>query len=434
MNKVIEYLKGKIDKDDYVVVAVSGGPDSMALLTLTRKVCNHVVCAHINHNIRAVSKDEAIFVKDYCHKIDVIFEQTEIKNYSDENFHKQARDFRYQYFEDIVNKYGAKYLLTAHHGDDLMETILMRLVRGSSLKGYSGFKRETVKNNYTILRPFIMNSKDEIENYDKSVNIPYVIDNSNYKDKYTRNRYRKKVLPFLKSENKNVIKKFNDFSCLLEQYENYVLKIASIEKDKVYQANVLNIDLFLTIDKLIQKEIINLILLELYQERIYLINDNHVKLIMELINSSKTNTNIYLPNNLKMIKTYNICEFSFDELNIEEYNIELKEVNNLPNGKNIVIIDDDVDSNYLCRLNSNEISLPLYIRTRNNGDKMLVKNMDGHKKINDIFIDNKIPLNQRKNWPIVVDSNNTIVWLPGLKKSILDKSEKGKYDIVLKYY
>ena len=108
---------------------------------------------------------------------------------------------------------------------------------------------------------------------------------------------------------------------------------------------------------------------------------------------------------------------------------------NLPNGKNIEVIQNSKDSsNNICRLSKDEIKFPLRVRTRMDGDKMTIKGMLGSKKINDIFINEKIPVSERDSWPIVVDSNNTIVWLPGLKKSKFDKQKEEKYDIILRYY
>ena len=216
MKQALEYLKKLLKKDDSVVVGVSTGPDSMALLYLLmevrKKININIVCAHVNHNVRAESKDEAIFLEDYCMKNNIVFEAMKIEKYGDDNFHNEARTIRYEFFEGLVKKYSAIYLMTAHHGDDLMETILMRLVRGSTLRGYGGFDTCIDKGSYKIVRPLIYATKDEIEEFDKEKDIPYFVDSSNKKDKYTRNRFRHVVLPFLKEEDKNVHEKFIKFS------------------------------------------------------------------------------------------------------------------------------------------------------------------------------------------------------------------------------
>ena len=119
---------------------------------------------------------------------------------------------------------------------------------------------------------------------------------------------------------------------------------------------------------------------------------------------------------------------------VSDYKFELKNDIKLLNGKTFQIVEkEDSDSNYVCRLDSTEVSLPLYVRNRCSGDKIAVKNLNGSKKIKDIFIDSKIPLKDRESWPILVDSNDTILWVPGLKKSKYNKEKNGKYDIIIRY-
>ncbi len=441
MEEAYKYILNELDLhyNETVIVAVSGGPDSMALLHLLTRIKKAiditVVCAHVNHNVRKESESELIFVKNFCMQHGVVFESMKIEDYGDDNFHNEARIKRYDFFRDIVKKYKSRYLFTAHHGDDLMETILMRIVRGSTLKGYSGFSEILKMNDYTIVRPLIHLTKIEIEKYDKRHKINYVIDGSNLKDVYTRNRYRKYALPFFKKEDPNVHAKFYKFSKTLLEYDDYINKIVQKKIKKIYVQGMLNIELFFNEENLIQTKIIYSILENIYQDDLMLITDHHVELIHNMMKSKKPNATIYLPNGLKAIKTYNSLVFVYDEVKANEYIFELSNNINLPNGKNIEIVDKTtLKDNNVCFLKSDEIKLPLYVRTRKNGDKMYVKGMLGRKKINDIFIDSKISMPERESWPIVVDSNNDIVWLPGLKKSKFDKTNEKNYDIILKYY
>ena len=424
---------------DTVVAAISGGPDSMALLHMLSKVKDAmeitVVCAHVNHNVRKESNEEAIFVEKFCRNHGIIFEYMKIEDYGDDNFHNEARTKRYHYFGEIVKKYHARYLFTAHHGDDLMETILMRIVRGSTLRGYSGFSYKVEMGNYTILRPFIGVTKEEIIEYDKKNKIPFVKDASNDKDVYTRNRFRKYVVPALKKEDPNVHHKFLKFSRTLLEYNNYIDRQVENLIPRIYMQNELNLDEFLKLDHVIAMKVIYYILEHVYHDDLMLITDHHAELILQLILSKKANAYIYLPNHLKAVKTYDKLTFVCDEEPNGSYEIELIQYLNLPNGKNIeVISSSSKDNNFICRLSSDDVVFPLHVRNRANGDKMSVKGMLGRKKINDIFIDEKIPMNERELWPIVVDSKGTIVWLPGLKKSKFDKTKDEKYDIILKYY
>jgi len=154
-------------KEDTIVAGVSAGPDSMALLyilsDLRKKNGYKIVIAHINHNVRKESYEEAEFLKKYCDDNDIVFESMIIKKYGDDNFHNEARNIRYNFYRDLIKKYRANYLMTGHHGDDLIETILMRIVRGSTIKGYSGFSQIVDMKDYKIVRPIQMLSLFHME-------------------------------------------------------------------------------------------------------------------------------------------------------------------------------------------------------------------------------------------------------------------------------
>lgn len=442
MEEAYNYLMNdlRIKYGDSIVVAVSGGPDSMVLLNLLIRIKKaldiEVVCAHVNHNTgRPGQAEEQKFVEKYCRNNKITFETMTIEDYGDDNFHSEAHTKRYNYFSSLVKKYNAKYLFTAHHGDDLMETILMRIVRGSTLRGYSGFSKVVDKGSYKIVRPLIHMTKKEIEDYAKKHKIPFAIDSSNMKDVYTRNRYRKYILPEFKKEDKNVHNKFYKFSKTLLDYNEYIDKEVNKKIKTIYVNDVLNIEKMLKEDKIIQMKIIYNILEHIYHDDLMLVTDRHAEIIYDVINSDRANVKIHMPNNVQGIKSYN--SFVLAPLKEENhgYEIEIIDFVNLPNGKNIERLDKSKQTdNFICRLSSNDVKFPLHVRTRRDGDKMNVKGMLGSKKINDIFIDNKISMEDRDLWPIVVDSDEKIVWLPGLKKSKFDKQINENYDIILRYY
>ena len=137
----------------------------------------------------------------------------------------------------------------------------------------------------------------------------------------------------------------------------------------------------------------------------------------------------------KAVKKYNEFYLTEEVENLDSYEIELIDYAVLPNGKHIEVVDEvDNNTNFVCRLSKSDVKLPLYIRTRKLGDKMIVKGLGGSKKLKDIFIDCKISAQDRELWPVVVDSNGEIVWLPGLKKSKFDVGKSEKCDIIIKYY
>ena len=439
MDLVYNFLEKeiKLNGNDNIVVGVSAGPDSMALLyiliELRKKYNFKIIVAHINHNIREESKEEEEFLRDYCAKNNVIFESMIIKEYGDDNFHNEARNIRYNFYHELIKKYGANYLMTGHHGDDLIETILMRIVRGSTIKGYSGFEKIVDMQNYKIIRPLIYVTKEELENFDKENNIPYRIDKSNYKDKYTRNRYRKYVLPFLKQEDTRVHEKFLKFSESLQEYDRLLTKLTNIEMARVYKDGIINVNEFKKTDILIERRIIDYIFSLLYQDDLMEIDNRHVDLVIDLINSSKASSSIYLPNDYLAIKEYDKVYFKKKINNIESYDIELNTDVSLPNGMTLKKVDkSDTDGNDILRINSKDVKLPLRVRTRHDGDRMTIKNMSGTKKVSDILINSKIPASMRNTWPIVTDSSDKIIWIPKVKKSKYNRLKTEKCDIIFK--
>lgn len=436
MHDILQTIKSEIPNNVSIVVATSGGPDSMVLLTLLSTVKKEknlkIICAHVNHKLRKESEKEAQMVKEYCTKSNIIFEYKEINHYQG-NTENYAREKRYEFFEHLIKKYQATYLLTAHHGDDLTETIIMRLIRGSSLKGYAGFSEITKKNNYKIFRPLITKTKEEILNYAINNQIPYALDKTNDSDDFTRNRIRKYILPHLKNENKNVHLKFLEFSKTLSETDIYFK--AQLDKiiPTIYKENQLNIEIFLNEDPLIQKKIIAYILEKTYQKSINLIKDIHVNNILSTIKSKKPNQSLNLPNNKVFIKSYNNAWIE-ENKTPEDYDYILKEKINLANNHIIEIIDDINDtSNYVTKINSKEIHLPIHVRTKKDGDKLILKGLNKTKKIKDIFIDEKIPQIKRNSWPILTDDKGEIIWLPGLKKTKFDRSKDQNYDIIIRY-
>ena len=205
--------------------------------------------------------------------------------------------------------------------------------------------------------------------------------------------------------------------------------------DYIKPEDIPNIDLYMELDPFIQEKILNQILEEIYHDDLILINDRHVELIHNLINSKKKNTYIYLPNSVKVIKEYSRLIFKRDVNEVDDYDMEFIDYAILPNGKHLEKVTScDTNGNDICRLDSSDINLPLYVRTRKYGDKMFLKGTNGHKKVKDIFIDAKVPMSDRELWPIVVDATGEIVWIPGIKKSKFNKQKNEKCDIIVKYY
>lgn len=432
MKKVIDFLKENLDKNASIVVACSGGPDSMCLLDLVTKLKDelnlNIIVAHVNHKLRSESEEEAKMVENYATENNIAFELLEITDYINGNFTEEdARKRRYNFFNEIIKKYQASALLTAHHGDDLIETILMRLTRGSNLSGYIGIKEISQNENYKTLRPLLSVTKDEIINYLKENNVPYRLDKTNEELKHTRNRYRHIVLPFLKKENPKAHEKYLKFSKELIEYDNFVNTYIKDNKFIVDNSIVIN-KVSSEID-FIKRKCLELLVKDIQRKDYFDVSDEQMNNLMKLYNQS--NKTIDLNNNYMGVNSYG-------KIYIKKK--ENKVLNEIVLDKDIKLEDyifyynshDGDNSNSCIYLNTSEITLPLKIRGVLPGDKMKIKNLNGSKKISDIFIDSKVPKDKRSTYPILVDSKNTVLWVPNLKKSQFSKDKSQKYDIIIR--
>ena len=439
LEKSYLYLKKILKENDTIVIGVSTGPDSMCLLSLLEKVKSeipvNIIVAHVNHHVRKESAIEEKYIQEYCSNHQLICEIANLTP-TKTNFEATAHQFRYNFFQKLILKYHANYLMTAHHGDDLIETVLMREIRGSSLKGYAGIALNEDHETFKLVRPLLFYTKDAILKYAEENKIKYFIDNTNFLDNHLRNRIRKNILPFLKRENPNVHLKYLQYSEELQAADKVLQNLTNETIKKVYNNNRLLIPAFLNQNQVIQERIIKLILKKIYKDDISIITNVQTKNIIALINRTNPNETLLLPHNFVAEKRYNELIFKKKAIKVvplDNKSHQLKEINNY-NNQIIKIVKTSNDiSNFTTRLNSQELKMPLYIRTRTNGDKMSIKNMAGTKKVKDIFIDSKIPTEDRNSWLLVCDSNDNIIWLPGLKKSKFDKEINEKYDIILMF-
>lgn len=418
--------------NNYVVIGVSAGPDSMCLLDLLQKKTTKIVVCHINHNVRKESIEEEEYITKYCQDKNIILEKTTINNYQENNFENEARKKRYMFYEEILKKYNSKTLLLAHHGDDLIETILMKISRGSNLEGYAGIKEISNVKNYQIIRPLLKYTKEDIINYNKSNNIKYYNDSSNQSTNYTRNRYRLNILPLLKKEDKNIHKKYLKYSKTLIEYDDYIKREVKRNINNVYKDNIINIDNLNKLDTFLIKNILYNIMNNIYQNKNNIITDRHIQNIISLLNNTKPNIKIDLPNNKEIVKEYNKLIIKDKTSDIKNYKIEFNDKIEIENLIIEKIESEDDDSNSVCRLNSKDITLPLYIRNREGGDYIILKGSNNRKKIKEIFIEKKLPLNKRNNYPLLVDSNNNIIWIPNIKKSKFCNKKSENYDIIIR--
>ena len=432
---LLQNLSISIPNNIPIIIGCSAGPDSMALLHyLHTNTTNPIIVAHINHNIRKESLEEEKYLSTFCKNNNIKFETTTIKEYKENNFENEARNKRYTFYEKILNKYNSKYLFLAHHGDDLIETILMKIVRGSNLEGYAGIKEISKKNNYYIIRPFLKYTKQDLINYNKEHYLNYYIDKTNEDTTYTRNRYRHNLLPLLKEENKNIHKQFLKYSKTLLEYNNYLEEEILSIYTKIINNNTLDIKELKKNHSFLQKNLLYKWLNNYYQNKPNIIKEQHIEDILTLTKNNKPSLTINLPLNIIARKSYDYLYLDNNpDTKTSKYKLPLKDINIIGNIIIKKIDTTETNGNDICKLNSANLNLPLYIRNRIPGDYIETMGLNGKKKIKEIFIENKVPKHLRDNYPILVDSLNQIIWIPNLKKSKFNSQKDEFYDIILKY-
>ena len=403
-----------IETDETIVVGVSGGIDSMVLLNVLYNLGYKLVIAHVNHNVRVESKDELIFVSNYAKERNIPFESTVLEKINGVNFQDEARRLRYEFFFDVAKKYNATKIATAHHLDDLLETILMRISRGSNLYGYGGIKPIIYYGGISLVRPLLCVNRCQIKEFQEKNNIPFMEDGSNSKDKYTRNRYRHNVVPILVEENPNIYQNILRYSKQMYQAFDYIRMKSKDLYDK-NKGEIYNEE-FMNLDDAIKLDYISYIL----EQHNIPCSYNKILLIKNMIVNRSPNGVVSISKEYDFIKKYSTSFISKKVFNEDyEFMLNLDESVTLPDGS-IVKITRNIKNNseiYL-KLCYNTLVLPLKIRNRRDGDYFVFK--FGKKKIKDLFIDMKIPMNIRNTVPIVLDQNDNILGIPGIIKGPKD--------------
>ena len=242
--KVLDTIKEYelIEDGDTIVIGVSGGPDSMALLNMLiklvddKKINAKLVVAHINHGIREEADSETEFVKQFCEKnnIECYIKKEKVEDLAKEQkigTEEAGRNLRYSFFEEVFKEVKANKIATAHNANDNAETVLMNIIRGA---GTSGLKGIEIKRDEKYIRPIIKLTRSEIEEYCKNEKLNPKYDKTNGENIYTRNKVRNKLIPYIEDEfNPNIVKSLNRLSELIKEDDEYIEKIVEDEYKKV---------------------------------------------------------------------------------------------------------------------------------------------------------------------------------------------------------
>lgn len=443
--KVISYIKdNKLIKDgDKILVALSGGPDSVCLLNilfeLKEELNIDIGAAHVNHLLRGEDafKDEEYVVK-ICDEMGVpcFVTRVDINNYSKE--HKLSselagRQVRYDFFEEIIEKEDFNKIATAHNANDQAETILFRLMRGTGLEGLGGIK---ASRDNKIIRPILCLSRQEVEAYIQLKTLKPRIDKTNFEKIYNRNKIRLDILPYMKENfNEDIIQTLNRMSLLLQK-DNEFLENLALNSYKKYCVEY--DDYFIIKEEIFKQEesIINRVLRHAVTKYSKLNYDFEMKHINEISSLAQKNSGkvIDLPNGIYAENIYGdiYIKNRSDKCNTnnkkEEILFSKGNINNKIASFDKIVIEfsiiNDYQRDYISLNQGNliqyfdfdKINDNILIRKRIDGDKIIPLGMSGSKKLKDIFIDMKIPKEERDNITILC-FDQKIAWIMGIRTS-----------------
>lgn len=413
IEKVRSYIKENrlLKPDDRVIVGLSGGMDSMTLIDVLLSLGYNCMAVHCNFHLRGEeSERDAAFVEQWCESAKVGLVSVDFDTYRYAAEHKisiemAARELRYKWFEDIRKEHHADAIAVAHHRDDLAETVLLNLIRGTGIRGLSGI---SPKNN-SIVRPLLGISRDEIEAYVDERKLPFIFDSSNSDDAFVRNFLRLNVIPLLEKINpsvKNAI--YRTAQHVGEARKIYDFYVEN-QKKAIFAGNRINID------KLKTTLSPATMLFEILSP--FGFNASVIEDICQCLDSIPGK--VFYSNDYRLIKDRKdliLDKISDENLSQREYAIDKvsQEITD-PIRLKISFLSGNITINKDARFlyaDADKLSFPLTLRKWQPGDWFIPFGMKGRKKLSDFFTDRKFSLPDKENaW--VLTSDEDIVWVVG---------------------
>ena len=422
-----------IESNDIIVVGFSGGPDSVFLVEMLKKLKNFInfkiYLVHINHLLRGEDADsDENFSFEYAKKnnLEIFIKRIPVKEIAKEigkTLEEVGREERYKFFSEIYEKVRATKIATAHNKDDQIETFLFRLIRGTSLQGLEGIK---IKNN-NVIRPISEIYKKDILEYLNKNEIQYKIDKTNFENEFTRNSIRLDLIPFIE-ERYNIKFKDKIFSLIKEIRENNQNNSLNLS-DYTDSENRIILEKTKFLSNFDKKNLLSLFLNKKNIE----VNRNKIDEISSLIKSNGTKK-IDLDKSYRIVKDYTYLYIEDKKencvINNNVIQVKIPSEQIFDNFKITVSTVENLDipkqkNQYLLDAIYNDI---IEVRYRKEGDRIFLGEKHS-KKIKEIFIDQKIPKDIRDRLPIFL-YNNTIFWIYNVKKAYIPKINKNENKLI----
>ena len=385
-----------LDKNKKYLLACSFGPDSMALLYMLLKEQYNFEVAHVNYNLREEAKQETKDLLEFCKKNNLVayvhYVKTAIKN----NIEEKCREIRYEYFKSLFDEYKYDALLVAHQQDDLIETYYLQKQR-NILPRYYGLKEETTLFDMNFIRPLLKYKKSELLDFCMENNIPFSIDSTNLLDVFARNKIRHEIVEKMNDEQRKTIietiKKENKELAL--QYEQ-VDRLGNLTNQQMLELNPILFRLYL--NKLVK---------DISPE--FEVSKKVAREILKLLQSPKPNISFPVSKSLRFIKEYETSFFDFENEMVNFYFLLEK-----PGQLDTSYFHLDF-TNGASNRNVKADDYPLVIRNANYDDFYVIKNYP--VKVRRLFIDWKMPMSLRKRWPVILNKDNRIIYIPRYQKN-----------------
>lgn len=428
IQKLEKTIKEKklLKKGDSFVIGVSGGVDSISLLyalvELSKEWDFLISVAHLNHGVRNDSIKDEKFVEKLSKKYGLPYYSKKV-SLPKSNIEQAGRTERYIFFKEVKKESKSKYIITAHNLNDNIETIILNLTRGSGLNGLSGME---LKEN-RLIRPFLNLEKEEIENFAEKNNLKWREDPSNKSLKYSRNRLRHKVIPELSKINEKALSNIERSANIVNEANIYIKnEVAKYLEKNLNNKKELNIEKFSNLSTFLQKEV-----LLGFLSRVSILKDIemiHIKDIVKITKKGGTKE-IHLPSGLILVKEYDKLKLvrsmgkkeKEKETNKQELRPETETTfsNYILTNKSIKKLEKSTKKSVF--LDIEKIG-KLFVRSRKDGDRIRYST-NKSKKIKDLFIDLKVPKQKRTTYPIIVNGEDQVVWVPNIRQDIRFKAD-----------
>lgn len=421
---------------DKVVVAVSTGVDSMVLLDLLQRLPHklkpQIIVAHLNHELRTQSLTEEKFIRQYCqqHQLKLVVAHWPQAKHPPIGVENAARQVRYRFFAKVMRQQGATILATAHHQNDLAETMLMKLTRGGLLDQLVGIADERPFADGKLVRPLLPFSKASLRQYARVRQLKWYEDQTNTDLAIQRNRFRHQIIPVLEQENPQLLDELASYHQQLQELLAWRQRVVDDHFARVVdQAGHLIIDALLQNDAYLQQQLLRRWLN--WQQVFNLKTNQLTELLAALQNPHKPQLSISLPQQWVLEKNYAVCTVKKavnpDQtlqkrqehvLKLEQwYQVNDTSMMAVATDKHFYHASDQVMSLWL-----SPAQWPLRLRQWESGDRLRLKN-GHHQRVKRVLIDQKVPADQRAQQLVLVDAQGTVVWLIGRKWSWFDRPQ-----------